>query len=431
MRLRKLSSTASASIFNMSYEETLTYLYNIAPAFEKVGAAGYKEGLDNTNALDEHFQHPHRRFRSIHVAGTNGKGSCSHTLAAILQSAGYRVGLYTSPHLVDFTERIRVNGVPISKEYVVNFVEQERTFYESLHPTFFELTTALAFKYFAEQEIDIAVVEVGMGGRLDCTNIIRPILSIITNISLDHTQFLGNTLVSIAREKGGIIKEGIPCLIGEEHPQTRPVFEHIAQKKGAPIFFAHHSEKEIVFQLKGLYQQANRDTILSAIDLLRTPLHISDEAIAEGMAHVCDITGFGGRWQTLSSRPLTICDTGHNLAAWEYLSVQIKQTAEEHRAVAGGEMRIVFGMLADKDAHDVMRLLPKGAKYYFCQADTHRAIPSEQLLDMAGEVDLQGKAFPTVEQAYRKAKDEASESDFIFIGGSTYVVADLLSAVSF
>ena len=256
----------------MDYQSTLSYLYNSAPLFQQVGSAAYKEGLENTLIMDEHFGHPHRRFRTIHVAGTNGKGSCSHTLAAILQESGYCVGLYTSPHLVDFRERIRVNGQPISEEYVVDFVEKERTFFEPLHPSFFELTTAMAFRYFADKQVDVAVIEVGLGGRLDCTNIIRPDLCIITNISFDHMQFLGHTLAQIASEKAGIIKEGTPVVIGETAPETKPVFLAKATTMHAPIYFAEDYDREdypgIEFELKGLYQKKNKQTILTALPLL-------------------------------------------------------------------------------------------------------------------------------------------------------------------
>ena len=258
----------------MDYKDTLAYLYDSTPMFQQVGGSAYKEGLDNTLALDAHLGHPHRAFRTIHVAGTNGKGSCSHTLAAILQSAGYRTGLYTSPHLLDFRERIRINGKPVPEAYVVDFVARERAFFEPLHPSFFELTTAMAFRYFADEGVDVAVIEVGMGGRLDCTNIIRPDLCIITNISFDHTQFLGHTLAQIAAEKAGIIKPGIPVVIGETTPETRTVFFRKAQEAGAPIYFAEENDREdypgLEFELKGIYQQKNLRTLLTALPLLKT-----------------------------------------------------------------------------------------------------------------------------------------------------------------
>ena len=406
----------------MTYEETVEYLFHVTPVFEKTGASAYKEGLSNTHALDEHFGHPHRQFKTIHVAGTNGKGSCSHTLAAILQSAGYKVGLYTSPHLVDFRERIRVNGQCISKEYVVDFVEQERSFFEPLHPSFFELTTAMAFKYFAEQAVDIAVIEVGLGGRLDCTNIITPVLSIITNISFDHTQFLGNTLAKIAGEKAGIIKKNVPVVIGETTPETLPVFQKKAAVKNAPLHLAEAFEvaHDYDFELKGLYQQKNKQTILCAVNCLKDVFTIPEEAIKKGMAHVCELTGLTGRWQTLQTRPLVICDTGHNVGGWQYLAEQIKaQTCKT--------LRIVFGMVDDKDINTVMQLLPKQAVYYFTQASSHRAIPVHKVQEIATAHQLEGMTFSNVKDAYQQALSDAHPEDFIFVGGSSYLVADLLT----
>ena len=406
----------------MTYEETVEYLFHVTPVFEKTGASAYKEGLSNTRALDEHFGHPHRQFKTIHVAGTNGKGSCSHTLAAILQSAGYKVGLYTSPHLVDFRERIRINGQCISKEYVVDFVEQERSFFEPLHPSFFELTTAMAFKYFAEQAVDIAVIEVGLGGRLDCTNIITPVLSIITNISFDHTQFLGNTLAKIAGEKAGIIKKNVPVVIGETTPETLPVFQKKAAAKSAPLHLAEAFEvaHDYDFELKGLYQQKNKQTILCAVNCLKDVFTIPEEAIKKGMAHVCELTGLTGRWQTLQTRPLVICDTGHNVGGWQYLAEQIKaQTCKT--------LRIVFGMVDDKDINTVLQLLPKQAVYYFTQASSHRAIPVHKVQEIAKAHQLEGMTFSNVKDAYQQALSDAHPEDFIFVGGSSYLVADLLT----
>ncbi len=404
----------------MTYEETIQYLYNSVPMFQNVGAAGYKEGLQNTLTLDEHFNHPHRSFRAVHVAGTNGKGSCSHTIAAMLQSEGYKVGLYTSPHLVDFRERIRINGKCISKQYVINFVKKERKFFEPLHPSFFELTTALAFKYFAEQKVDWAVIEVGLGGRLDCTNIIKPELSIITNISFDHTAFLGDTLAKIAKEKAGIIKPETPVVIGEANEETKPVFENIAKQNNAPILFAEeenlHEFDDIEFELKGSYQQKNRATILCAAK----QLGISREAIKNGMANVCETTGLIGRWQTLSKEPLVICDTGHNVGGWQYLSEQIKQVPCTTR-------RIVFGMVDDKDINTVMTMLPKDATYYWTQAETKRAINHEKVKETGKSHGLTGNSYPTVIEAYRAALSDSAPTDFVFVGGSSYVVADLLS----
>ena len=354
----------------MNYQETTEYLFNSTPVFEKIGAKAYKPGLQTTFALDDHFGHPHQKYKTIHIAGTNGKGSSSHTLAAILQSQGYKVGLYTSPHLVDFRERIRVNGECVPEQYVIDFVEENRTFFEPLHPSFFELTTAMALKYFAEQKVDYAVIEVGLGGRLDCTNIITPILSIITNISFDHTQFLGNTLAEIAGEKAGIIKPGVPVVIGEYLPETRPVFENKAKAENAPILFAQdfdvtrleNSETcDVDMELKGSYQERNKKTILTALHILRQKLAISDEAICEGFAHVCELTGLRGRWEKLNDTPLTICDTGHNLAGWNYLAPQINSVKAETK-------HIVFGMVDDKDVAHVLQLLKEKmenrVKYY-------------------------------------------------------------------
>ncbi|MCH4182935.1 MAG: bifunctional folylpolyglutamate synthase/dihydrofolate synthase [Prevotella sp.] len=424
----------------MNYKETVQYLFNSTPVFEKVGAPAYKAGLYNSLALDQHLDHPHTRFLTIHIAGTNGKGSCSHTLAAILQADGYKVGLYTSPHLVDFRERIRINGKPVSEKYVVDFVEQNRSFFEPLHPSFFELTTAMAFKYFADQKVDIAVIEVGLGGRLDCTNIITPILSVITNISFDHTQFLGNTLTEIAGEKAGIIKNGIPVVIGETVPETRIVFESKAQEMQTQDVYAEDipavlSSKacpdggriyetryfgEIKSELGGIYQDRNANTILAAaIQLINRNIIRNPDSVVKGFASVCEMTGLRGRWEILKKSPLVICDTGHNVGGWQYLSKQIKTQDCKHR-------RIVFGMVNDKDISTVMGMLPKDGIYYWTQPSCKRAFPVEKVVETAKKYQLQGRVFPTVAEAYRKAMEEAGKEDFIFIGGSSYVVADLL-----
>lgn len=406
----------------MNYQETIQYLYNSTPVFEHVGASAYKEGLSNSWALDEHFNHPHTKFKTIHVAGTNGKGSCSHTIAAILQAEGYRVGLFTSPHLVDFRERIKVNGDCISQEYVMDFVENERSFFEPLHPSFFELTTAMAFKYFADSHVDIAVIEVGLGGRLDCTNIITPILSVITNISFDHTQFLGDTLEKIAMEKAGIIKRDIPIVIGETTPETRNVFIQKAKEMNAPIYFAEEYNNPIAnewdFELKGSYQLKNKQTILCAVSHL--PLSISPSSIKEGLSHVVELTGLMGRWQTIRERPTVICDTGHNVGGWQYLSQQIKSQPCKN-------LHIVFGMVDDKDIDTVMNMLPTNATYYFTQAQTKRAIPANIVKEKGKEHHLKGYVFPQVADAYKAALHHANEDDFIFVGGSSYIVADFLT----
>lgn len=410
----------------MNYQDTLEYLYNSAPMFQQVGAGAYKEGLENTRALDAHFRHPHEHFRSLHIAGTNGKGSCSHTLAAILQSAGYRVGLYTSPHLVDFRERIRVNGQPISEDYVIRFVEEERAFFEPLSPSFFELTTAMAFKYFADEKVDVAVVEVGLGGRLDCTNIIHPDLCIITNISLDHTQFLGHTLAQIAGEKAGIIKPGIPIVIGETTPETRPVFCQKAQEEGAPIHWAEEEGHEndypgLSFELKGLYQEKNRRTLLTALPILKEiGYRLTENDIRQGFAHVVELTGLMGRWQKLQDSPTLICDTGHNTGGIAYIAQQL-------RAQPYHRLHIVLGMVNDKDIRGVLALLPHEADYYFTQASVKRALPADELARLGTEAGLKGEAFANVPAAVRAAQKRSLPEDFIFVGGSTFVVADLLS----
>ena len=422
----------------MTYKETIEYLYNSTPVFEHVGASAYKEGLENTWILDENYGHPHRQYQTIHVAGTNGKGSCSHTIASILQEAGYKVGLYTSPHLVDFRERIRVNGQCISEKYVVDFVHNFlnwNTHHPSpIYPSFFELTTALAFKYFADEQVDIAVIEVGLGGRLDCTNIITPILSVITNISFDHTGFLGDTLAKIAAEKAGIIKHGVPVVIGEYTDETRPVFEEKAKAVDAPIFFAQDEDElgsDLDFELKGDYQARNKQTILTALKVLReskTNLvpslshSLVPTTIRNGLANVCKNTGLMGRWQTILERPKVICDTGHNVGGWQYLSKQI--AAEPCR-----QLRIVFGMVDDKDIDAVMELLPKHAVFYWTQADNHRAIPAETVAQKAESHQLNGRIYNKVSDAYHAAIADASPDDFIFVGGSSYLVADFLSAV--
>ena len=428
----------------MNYQETLNYLYNSTPVFEHVGAVAYKEGLQNTLALDKHFNHPHTNFKTIHIAGTNGKGSCSHSLASILQEAGYKVGLYTSPHLVDFRERIRVNGQCISKERVVKFVEDERKFFEPLHPSFFELTTALAFKYFDEQKVDIAIIEVGLGGRLDCTNIISPILSIITNISFDHTQFLGDTLAKIAAEKAGIIKKGVPGIIGEANEETSPVFQSKANEVNSDIVFAEDNaivtssspmadggrryylsnNSTLVGELSGDYQERNMNTILCACNILKQMNIIkNDDVIAKGLTNICKNTGLLGRWQTIQNNPTVVCDTGHNVGGWNYLAPQIKRQQ-------CNQLRIVFGMVDDKDINSVMYLLPKNAIYYWTQAESKRAIKAERVAEIAIKHDLRGEIFDNVEVAYTKALQDSNKDDFVFVGGSSYIVADLLTFLS-
>ena len=424
----------------MTYQETITYLYNSAPLFQNIGQGAYKEGLSNTHALDEHFGHPHHKFRTLHVAGTNGKGSCSHTMASVLQAAGYKVGLYTSPHLVDFRERIRVNGTPIEEQFVVDFVEQHRAFFEPLHPSFFELTTAMAFHYFAEQKVDVAVIEVGLGGRLDCTNIISPDLTVITNISFDHVGFLGDTLAKIAHEKAGIIKPHTPIIIGEHNDETRPVFLAEATEKQAPITFAQESPMIVskggsadydIYQtlryhdlqvaLRGYCQEKNVNTLLHAIgELQRIGYNICEESVRKGFANVCQLTGLMGRWQQLSAVPRLICDTGHNIGGFQYIVPQIL-------AQPCKQLRIVFGMVNDKDINAVLALMPKHATYYVTKASVARALPSHELQALAAKHDLHGTTYPTVAEATRAALAEAHTEDFIYVGGSSFIVADLLT----
>lgn len=434
----------------MNYKETCEYLFNQMPMFEKQGTAGYKEGLDNTLALDEHFGHPHQSYATIHVGGTNGKGSVSHTIAAVLQQCGYRVGLYTSPHLVDFRERIRINGKPISEQYVTNFVEEERHFFEPLHPSFFEVTTAMALKYFKDCNVDIAVIEVGLGGRLDCTNIITPLVSVITNISYDHVKLLGNTISQIAAEKAGIIKKGVPVVIGESDPESRPVFEAKAQEMDAPIIFADDNPEvtctefakdggmdyttrhlgSLHSDLGGIYQSKNMNTVLFVLNVLMQRGYLADakkgnnyehcyHELAESLENVCSLTGLQGRWQVVGSKPTVVCDTGHNLGGWQYLSRQLSQ--QQCR-----QMHIVFGMVDDKDIEGVLNLLPKEARYYFTKADSHRALNQFVVKTLAERRGLKGEAFETVKEAYQSAHRQAVPEDFIFVGGSSYVVGDFL-----
>lgn len=438
--------TISYAPIDMTYQEAIDYLYAAAPLFQQQGSAAYKPGLQTTELLDTHFGHPHRSFRTVHIAGTNGKGSCAHTIAAILQHAGYHVGLYTSPHLVDFRERIRVDGQMISRDYVAQFVERERDFFAPLHPSFFEVTTALAFKWFAHCKVDIAVIEVGLGGRLDCTNIITPLLSVITNISLDHTQLLGHSLAEIATEKAGIIKPHIPVVVGEALPATRPVFVEKAEKENAPISFACDEEEVVKSEvttdgfhrvyttrhfgmlkgeLSGECQVRNTATILCALRHLRElGLKISDDHIRFGFAYVCEATGLMGRWQRVATSPDVVCDTGHNPGGWQYLGRQLSQICEQKR-----RLWVVFGMAADKDVATVMDCLPKRAYYFWGRASVRRALASADLGRMGEARGLTGRVFPTVREAAEAALRAARRDDFVYIGGSSFVVADFLACL--
>ena len=423
----------------MNYQEAIDFMFSSLPMYQRVGKAAYKSNLDNTLALDEHFGHPHKAFKSIHVAGTNGKGSVSHSLAAILQKAGYKTGLYTSPHLVDYRERIRVDGEMISKDYVCNFIDDNKEIIGELKPSFFEMSVALAFNYFRDMKVDVAVVEVGMGGRLDSTNIIKPELSVITNIGLDHTQFLGNTLALIAGEKAGIIKPGIPVVIGETHPETKDVFIAKAKELNSPIYFADQNvsvcktkvadnyqyaeyavEGEITykFDLFGEYQTKNLATILQAVKLAQNAgFEISDKNISDALENVKALTGLHGRWECLSQKPLTMCDTGHNYDGLKYVTAQLK-------ALKCSKLHIVMGFVNDKDVERVMPLFPKDAQYYFTQAEIPRAMAATEVKAYGEKFGLSGNVYKNVPEAYAAAMKDATADDAIFIGGSTFIVGD-------
>ncbi|MDR0896070.1 MAG: bifunctional folylpolyglutamate synthase/dihydrofolate synthase [Prevotellaceae bacterium] len=409
----------------MNYQETINYLFESAPMFQQVGGAAYKEGLENSLLLDKHLGHPHRRYKTIHVGGTNGKGSVSHLLAATFQLSGYKTGLYTSPHLVDFRERIRVNGVPISEEAVVDFVAKHRDFFEPLHPSFFELTTAMAFDYFAQEMVDVAIIEVGMGGRLDCTNIITPVMSIITNVSMDHMQYLGNTIEEIAREKAGIIKTGVPVVLGDTDPVLVRVVGEKAKEMNANVVTTNldiDSSEPLNPNRIGLYQLKNIATTICALALLQQDFGISSDIIGKSFEHVHELTGLMGRWQKLSDRPTLVCDGGHNAAAMKCIAEQLELLLEE-----GRKLHIVLGMSEDKDVEAATACLPDDAEYYFTQASVKRALPAESLQIRVAEWGLQGACYPDVVSAVRAAQEKASPEDFIFVGGSSFVVADLLS----
>lgn len=400
----------------MNYQETLEYLFVKTPAFQQKGETAYKPGLANVMELDDFYGNPHKRFKTIHIAGTNGKGSVSHTLAAILQSAGYKVGLYTSPHLKDFSERIRINGKPISEQYVIDFVREAEEIIDRLNPSFFEITTLMAFTYFAHENVDIAVIETGLGGRLDSTNIISPILSVVTNVSFDHVNLLGDTLERIAFEKAGIIKKGIPAVVGEMPLGLRPIFTEKTEKI---VFAEDTANSDYEFELKGYCQEKNKKTILCAVELLKNELNIKEENIAEGLKNVVELTSLMGRWQKLSSSPLIIADTGHNVAGMQYIVSQIADIKAENK-------RLVIGMVGDKDITSMLKLLPKDAIYYFCNAQIPRALPAEELKRKASEFGLNGNAYPSVSDALDSAKRDASTNDFIFVGGSNFTVAEII-----
>lgn len=424
----------------MDYQETLNWLFAQLPMYQRQGQAAYKANLDNTLALDAYFNHPHTRFQTIHVAGTNGKGSVSHMLASVLQEAGYKTGLYTSPHLKDFRERIKINGEMISEQYVVDFIQNHQEVFTRIRPSFFEMTVAMAFKYFADQQTDIAVIEVGLGGRLDSTNIITPLASVITNISFDHMSLLGNTLEKIAGEKAGIIKSGIPVIIGTRDKNYDFVFEKKAAACDAPLTFAsdrwklacnpdntynlRHSSgwhtEHLSSELKGIYQQKNIPNVLEVLLRLRDkPLHFTDQQLQQGIAKVVTNTGLYGRWQTLAEHPLTVCDTGHNIDGITEITQQLK-TCRYRR------LHFVIGMVNDKDIDSILQILPSDATYYFCKASIPRALNEEILAAKARKTGLQGNCYPTVAEAYTAARQAASPEDMIYIGGSTFVVAEVI-----
>ena len=388
--------------------------------YQRQGGPALKKDLTNSIAFSKHLGVPERKYSSIHVAGTNGKGSTSHMLAAVLQNAGYRVGLYTSPHLKDFRERIRVNGTMISEEEVVEFVGRNKNFLEEHRLSFFELTVGMAFDHFANQKVDIAVVEVGLGGRLDSTNIITPLVSVITNIGLDHTQFLGETLPEIAFEKGGIIKTGIPVVIGEVQPETFPVFEKLAEERGAPLFIAEQEDdSDLKTDLIGAYQRKNAQTAIKTLELLKDKgFEISTDHIREGFMLIAETTGLKGRYQVLRLNPKVICDTAHNR---EGLELVLDQVAQE----GAKRLHFVLGMVNDKDLTTVLPLFPKDASYYFCRPDIPRGLDAKTLKETAKDFDLIGDVYGGVEKAYQAALESADPEDLIYVGGSTFVVAEM------
>lgn len=428
----------------MNYKQTIDYLYSRLPMFTRVGAVAFKKDLHNTVIMCGQLGHPQNKFKSIHVGGTNGKGSTSHMLAAIFQQAGYKTGLYTSPHLKDFRERIRINGTMIPETFVTDFVDQQKELIEEISPSFFEVTVAMAFAYFAEEKVDMAIIEVGLGGRLDSTNIITPELAVITNISLDHTNILGNTLTAIASEKAGIIKPGIPVVIGETQTETAQVFLNKAAETNSPLVFADQElstsntsrENEYLhtsvykgttriyeglrLDLNGNYQLKNILTVLQSILILKNKGYtISDEALYTALKNVKALTGLQGRWQRLAEHPLIICDTGHNMAG-------IKEVVQNIKDTSFHQLHMVIGMVKDKDISGVLALLPAGATYYFCEPQLERALPAHELASQAASLQLYGNAFNTVSAAFSAAKKNAGHEDLIFVGGSTFVVAEVL-----
>ncbi len=426
---------------NTQYKQIIDKIFQAYPMYHKIGSAAYKEGLENIEALLKIVGNPEQKFKSIHIAGTNGKGSVAHLMASYCQEQHLKTGLFTSPHLVDFRERIRIDGQMISEEDVLDFFQKFKPQFDQLEPSFFEMTTALAFYYFAQQKVDIAVIEVGLGGRLDCTNVIRPLMSIITNITLEHTQMLGDTIAKIAFEKAGIIKQDTPVIIGEFHPESYPVFTDIANQKNAPLFLASDNYtvegelsdctvtdvlgnlryEHLNLPLNGEYQRKNLVTFLQATDILQELLPCDKDVTMPAVEHVLSNTGFQGRWQVLRKQPLTICDVGHNVGG---LTITMQQLS----LMTCRQLRIVFGMVNDKDIDHVIPLLPKSAKYYVCQANIERAIPANDLSMMLENHRLECTVCGPVKDAFDAAENEASPEDIIFVGGSCFVVGDLLAS---
>ena len=406
----------------MNYQETTNWLFKQLPVFQLQGATAYKEDLTNTLLLAQHLNNPENYLKCIHVAGTNGKGSTSHLLASVLQEAGYKVGLYTSPHLKDFRERIKINGKEISEEFVCEFVEKNKSFFEANDLSFFEMTVGLAFEYFAKEKTDINIIEVGMGGRLDATNIITPLVSVITNIGKDHTQFLGNTLQSIAKEKAGIIKKDVPVVVGEYVSETKEVFLAKAKETHSELFFASDIVKEnYPSVLLGDYQISNKKTALQTIRVLQIQgdFEITEENIQNGFLNVINTTGLQGRWQQLKSQPKVICDTAHNSHGLKIVLNQIKKEQFE-------ELHFVLGVVNDKDLEEILPLFPKEAHYYFCKPNILRGLDAVILQQRATDFQLNGKVYNSVSNAYQAALQNANKSDFVYIGGSTFVVAEVL-----
>ncbi len=406
----------------MDYQETINWMFNQLPMYQIQGASAYKKDLTNVHLLTNHLNNPQKNLKCIHVAGTNGKGSTSHMLASIFQEAGYKVGLYTSPHLKDFRERIKINGIEIPEDFVCDFINTNKLFFESNDLSFFEMTVGLAFEYFAKEKVDIAIIEVGMGGRLDATNIITPLVSVITNIAFDHTQFLGNTLEAIAYEKAGIIKPGIPVVIGEFTPETKPVFLAKVKETHAEIYFASDLISEnYPSDLIGDYQIHNKKTVVQTITTLNTKneFKISEATIKSGLLNVVKNTGLKGRWQQLCEFPKIICDTAHNKNGLEIVMKQIQKETFD-------TLHIVLGLVNDKDLNEILPLFPKEAHYYFCKPNILRGLDAKLLKEKADEYGLNGKIFDSVSEAYTNALQIALKSDFIYIGGSTFVVAEIL-----